>query len=185
MVSGDFGYSAEKYSAENDWWHGWFDGAAQPNPGRIGLGGTLRAPSGEQRDLSLLAGTGCNNEAELLALLAVLDQAIAAGARRVRVYGDSDFAIRAGLACLVAKSATGAGAESTGSFAITQVPRLLSLIARLAEMLRRFKAVELVWIPRHRNGDADRLSRQALGLPHKPAPVPGKKSSGKRSRCRR
>ena len=40
-------------------------------------------------------------------------------------------------------------------------------------VLRGDSDVALIWIPRHRNGDADRLSRQALGLPPGPADIAG------------
>ena len=123
------------------------------------------SPAGERHELSKLAGiSGCNNEAELLALLAVLEFALQAGARHIALRGDSDFAIRAGQASLAA--------DSPG---ITEIPRLAVLIFQLKELLGRFESAVLRWIPRHRNGDADRLSRQALGLPHKPAAVPGRK----------
>jgi ribonuclease HI len=140
-------------------WHGWFDGAARPNPGRLGLGAVLVSPAGERQELSRCAGSvGCNNEAEMLALIALLELAQARGARRIKLHGDSDFAIRAGR--------RGAGAE------LTQVPRLVPLITRLQDLLSGFEAVALVWIPRHRNGAADRLARQAIGLPEKIAEVP-------------
>lgn len=151
-----------------DCWQGWFDGAAFPNPGRIGLGAVLFSPAGERHELSTLAAaSGCNNEAELLALLAVLDLATKLGAQAIRLHGDSDFVIRAG--------------QRDRARAITAVPRLVPLLARLNAALEGFKVVSLVWVPRHRNGEADRLSRQALGLPHKPAAVPGRKKVSRRS----
>ena len=155
-----------------DGWQGWFDGAAFPNPGRIGLGAVLFSPAGERHELSMLAGrSGCNNEAELLALLAVLDLATKFGAKEIRLHGDSDFVIRAGQA-----------GQRAGRQAVTAVPRLVPLLARLNAALQTFDAATLVWVPRHRNGEADRLSRQAPGLPHKVAPVPGTKQRSRRRR---
>lgn len=140
-------------------WHGWFDGAARPNPGRLGLGAVLVSPAGERQELSRSPGAvGCNNEAEMLALIALLELARALGARRICLHGDSDFAISA--------ARRAAGDE------LTQVPRLLPLIARLHGLLSGFEVVALGWIPRHRNGEADRLARQAIGLPEKIAEVP-------------
>lgn len=155
-------------SDETPGWQAWFDGTALPNPGRLGLGAVLLSPAGERRELSRPAGlTGCNNEAELLALIAVLELARELGARRMTLYGDSDFAIRAG--------------RRDALDPVTRLPRLLPLVARLIELLGSFEVAALVWVPRHRNGDADRLARQALGLPHKAAPVP---KSRKRRRGR-
>lgn len=161
-----------QYTSHDDCWRAWFDGAASPNPGRIGLGAVLLSPAGERHELSTLAGqSGCNNEAELLALMAVLELALKAGATKIQLRGDSNFAIGAGQARL-----------SPGAPVVTAVPRLVVLITRLNALLNRFEAVMLGWIPRHRNGEADRLSRQALGLPHKPAAVPGKKLRSRRRR---
>lgn len=93
-------------------------------------------------------------------MIAALELAMKAGARRIRASGDSDFAVRIGLACL---------SRQQGQVGVTtKVPRFLPLIARLDELLQCFEAVVLIWIPRHRNRDADRLSRRVLGLPDKP-----------------
>lgn len=139
-------------------WHAWFDGAAVPNPGRLGLGVVLQSPDGTLTELSTRGdGIGCSNEAELHALRTALEHAHAAGARRLVLTGDSDFAVR-----------HGAGLEHTA------VPRLAALIAQVQAWAARFDQLEWRWVPRHRNQAADRLSRQALGLPPKPAPHPGK-----------
>jgi ribonuclease HI len=103
-----------------------------------------------------MAGTGCNNEAELHALFAALDMAFAAGARELLLRGDSDVALRYVR-----------GPDSTG------IARLQVLIENARERLRRFDDVQLLWVPRHRNREADRLSRQALGLAEC-APAKGK-----------
>lgn len=122
----------------------------------MGLGVVLRSPPGVIREESArAAGTGCNNEAELHALCLALDLAWVAGARQLIVHGDSDVTVR---------YVTGAGK--------TSVVRLLPLIARAQQAMVRFDRVELLWLPRHRNADADRLSRQALGLVAGVAPTP-------------
>ncbi|MFA4970681.1 MAG: ribonuclease HI family protein, partial [Sulfuritalea sp.] len=135
-----------------DCWQAWFDGSALPNPGKIGIGILLLAPDGQRSEESrLLTVSGCNNEAELHALCAALEMAAKAGARRLVLRGDGDVALRYVR-----------GPEST------QIARLQGLVADARESLRRFEDVQLVWVPRHRNIDADRLSRQALGLPQSP-----------------
>lgn len=138
-------------------WQAWFDGSALPNPGRIGLGAVLRGPGGQQLEYSGMAvDGGCNNEAELLALGKALEMARASGARHLVVRGDSDFAVR----------------HLRGE-AHTSVAHLHALIRQMQPLLAGFDSVRLEWIPRHRNPDADRLSRAALGLPDKPAVSPG------------
>ena len=115
----------------------------------MGLGIVLLAPDGTRTEhSSIAAGTGCNNEAELHALCAALDLAFTAGARDLLLRGDSDVALRYVR-----------GPDSTG------IARLQVLVASARDRLRRFDDVQLLWVPRHRNREADRLSRQALGLP--------------------
>jgi ribonuclease HI len=143
--------------ADHTEWQAWFDGSALPNPGRIGLGAVLRGPGGQQLEYSgIAADGGCNNEAELLALGKALEMARASGARHLVVRGDSDFAVR----------------HLRGE-AHTSVAHLHTLIRQMQPLLADFDSVRLEWIPRHRNPDADRLSRAALGLPDKPAVSPG------------
>ncbi len=140
----------------DDFWQAWFDGAALPNPGKIGVGVALLAPDGRREENSILLNcSGCNNEAELHALRAALEMAAAAGARRLLLRGDSDVALRYVR-----------GPDTT------QIVRLCLLVAEARDWLRRFDEVQLVWIPRHRNCGADRLARQALGLPPDPTSVP-------------
>ena len=84
------------------------DGSAIPNPGRMGLGATLLAPDGQQHNLSHTSSlVGCNNEAELRALMAALQQAHALGARAIAVRSDktdSSFAAMIYLAAGVINS---------------------------------------------------------------------------------
>lgn len=138
-----------------DCWQVWCDGSALPNPGKIGIGVVLIAPDGRREEKSVLLNcSGCNNEAELHALCAALEMAAAAGARKLLLRGDSDVALRYVR-----------GPDST------QIARLCLLVAAARERMRRFDEVQLLWIPRHRNREADRLSRQALALPPGPAPL--------------
>ncbi|HEX5126817.1 MAG TPA: ribonuclease HI family protein [Rhodocyclaceae bacterium] len=130
-------------------WQASFDGSALPNPGRIGIGAVLVAPDGQRFEHSQRTDyVGCNNEAELLALCTILELALAHGAARIVVIGDSDIAVG---------YAKGIGAS--------RVARLQPLTLRAQTLLRRFAYCELKWVPRHRNTDADRLARQALNLP--------------------
>ena len=58
-------------------WQAWFDGSATPNPGRLGIGGVLRGPAGQQIEFSRRADFGDSNQAEYQALIALLQTAIA------------------------------------------------------------------------------------------------------------
>lgn len=137
-------------------WQAWFDGSALPNPGRLGLGVVLRGPDGSELTQSLKpAQTGCNNEAELQALCALLTLASSHGVRYLQVWSDSDISVR----------------YVNGSDH-TSIPRLLPLIQAAQDLMARFEYITLQWVPRHRNQQADALSREALGLAAKAFVLP-------------
>ncbi|MDP2822576.1 MAG: hypothetical protein Q8O52_07845 [Sulfuritalea sp.] len=49
------------------YWQAWFDGAALPNPGKIGVGVILISPAGLRSEKAALTGcSGCSNEADRL-----------------------------------------------------------------------------------------------------------------------
>ena len=137
-------------------WQLWVDGTALPNPGRMSIGLVLAPPApfvAEARLTGLALGRqGCNNEAELRALIAGLNQAREAAVQCLLVRSDSDFVVR----------------HVRGEM-VTRVARLMPLIAEAQQCLQHFRQWELLWIPRHRNGQADKLAREALGLKPKAA----------------
>ena len=126
-------------------WTAWFDGSAHPNPGRCGIGGIVTGPAGQRIEISRPAGFGNSSEAEYLALIAVLEQALAAGARELTVYGDSQGVI-----------ADAAGQPQAGA------QSLLALRTRAQALMAGVGQVSLRWIPRHKNPHADALSQRAL-----------------------
>ncbi|GAB2181592.1 hypothetical protein DLREEDagrD3_18150 [Denitratisoma sp. agr-D3] len=145
------------------WWQLWVDGTALPNPGRMSIGLVLAPPQGADRELAqALNRNGCNNEAELRALIAGLELAREAGAQYLHIRSDSDFVVSH------VRDAT----RST-------VPRLTPLLTQARQALAVFAAVELDWIPRHRNPRADALARSIFGLAPKTAKV-GKESHRRR-----
>ena len=154
-------------AGEDTPWVMYCDGSAVPNPGRMGLGVLLKAPDGTRHTISLAThATGCNNEAELLALMAGLRELQLRGAMALRVYSDNSILVEQ----------LGGGASHSPAMALADVP--VAPIARLAGvfdeargLLASFQQVSVHWIPRHRNGEADTLARAALGLPPKLAAV--------------
>lgn len=144
-------------------WVVYCDGSAVPNPGRMGLGAVLVGPDGvTQHHISeATTFTGCNNEAELRALLAALHwlaQQVTAKNTTVRVVSDSSV--------LVAQLGTPAAAP---------IARLAPLFDEARHALQQFAHVDLQWVPRHHNGAADTLARAALGLASKAAVPQGQK----------
>jgi len=141
-------------------WTIYCDGSAVPNPGRMGLGAVLTAPDGTRHTLSLAAGDrGCNNEAELRALMAALQHARQHGAIALLIHCDNSVVV-----------------EQLLETALEPFLRLAPLFEEVRAMLRSFASARLVWVPRHRNREADALARAAVGLmPKVPAPASKRK----------
>ncbi len=135
------------------------DGSALPNPGRMGLGAVITAPDGTRHTLSLATHTtGCNNEAELRALMAALRDVQARGASTLLIHSDSSILV-----------------EQLGQAHAKGIARLSAVIDEARTLLQSFDQAQLKWIPQHRNGDADALARDALGLAPRPAAKPFKR----------
>ena len=152
-------------------WVAHCDGGAWPNPGTMALGAVLVSPTGEVHQLSQrLSGSGCNNEAEWQATVVTLRQALALGAHALLLHTDSTQ-VRDHLA--------------TGR-ACTPPPSLPPALQTWANEARRLAArlatFQVRWVPRHRNGQADALARQALGLPPKPVQTPHPRARARRRR---
>jgi ribonuclease HI len=126
-------------------WHAWFDGSAHPNPGRIGIGVLLSGPGGERVEISRRAGHGSSGDAEYLALIAALEIAVEMGVPELLVYGDSQVVVQDVLL------SPGSGARA-----------LEAHRARVGHLMAALALVHVRWVPRHRNGEADRLSQQAV-----------------------
>jgi ribonuclease HI len=129
-------------------WVAYCDGSAVPNPGRIGMGAVIIAPDGTRHTLSQTAREpGCNNEAELRALMATLAAMKSMGADKVLLHCDNSIVV-----------------EQLGSAGAAPIARLAPLFDAARALMRTFAEVRLVWIPGHRNGEADALARAALGM---------------------
>ncbi|RSZ33204.1 MULTISPECIES: ribonuclease HI family protein [unclassified Variovorax] len=144
--------SAAEPGADGLAWTVYCDGSAMPNPGRMGIGAVITAPDGERHTLSQATHTtGCNNEAELLALTLALQDLRARGATAVRAYSDNSILV-----------------EQLDGRAVAPIARLAGLFDEARALLDSFDDVRVHWIPRHRNAEADALARAALGFAPKP-----------------
>ncbi|MEO6352937.1 MAG: reverse transcriptase-like protein, partial [Burkholderiaceae bacterium] len=106
----------------------------------------LKSPDGKTLEISSAAGHGDNNQAEYLALIAVLEAAVQIQPEQLVVYGDSQLVINAVMAV---------GSAGTHD--------LQSHCERAKLLLAQLKAVKLTWIPRAKNAAADALAQQAIG----------------------
>jgi ribonuclease HI len=137
-------------------WTVYCDGSAMPNPGRMGAGVVITAPDGTRHALSQAGhAVGCNNEAELRALMLALGELKALGATAVRAYSDNSILV-----------------EQLGGTAARPIARMAALYEAARDLLDSFEAASLHWVPRHRNQEADALARAALGFGPKPPPRP-------------
>lgn len=131
-------------------WCAWFDGSAAPNPGTCGAGVLLRAPDGRRWEWQRKLGYGNSSEAEYQALIMALELAhpivMADPYRSLLVLGDSRVVIDD-----VALDAS----KSAGS--------LRHLHQRARELIATYPELELRWLPRHRNVEADRLASVGVG----------------------
>ena len=126
-------------------WHAWFDGSAHPNPGRIGIGVLLSGPAGQRIEISRRAGHGSSGDAEYLALIAALEKAVELGVPELLVYGDSQVVVQDVLL-----------SPQSGARALEEHR------ARVGQLMAALVQVHVRWVPRHKNGEADRLSQQAI-----------------------
>lgn len=124
------------------------DGASKGNPGPAGIG--IAFMDGSDNVLHRVArgvGERTNNEAEYLALVAALEEAIRFGLRRLSVFTDSK---------LLAGHMTGEYAVKTAS--------LLPYVQKAATLRRQLDFFEIHAVPRERNTVADKLSNVGVKM---------------------
>ena len=151
-------------------WTAFCDGSAAPNPGRMAYGALLLAPDGSRHPLSGASGgaVGCNNEAELWALTAALQALRRQGATDVLLCSDNRVVVDQ--------------LARHGPAAPPAIARLAVLFDATRALMAGFDRVELRWIPRHRNAEADALARAAAGLLPKAVLAPGPRRSARARR---
>jgi len=119
------------------------DGASLGNPGPSGAGGVIETPSGETlEEFHEHLGDATNNIAEYEAVRIGLAKAIEYGARRVRVFLDSE---------LVAN-------QLRGRYKVKN-PGLLDAYLRVERLMRDLDDIVFETIPREENRRADRLAQ--------------------------
>lgn len=122
------------------------DGASRGNPGEAGFGVHVTSASGEEvASLYGYLGRASNNVAEYQALLHGLRYALEHGARRVRVFSDSELVVR----------------QMGGQYRVKH-PDMQSLHRQAQDLRRRFERVDITHVRREQNKEADRLANQAL-----------------------
>lgn len=122
-----------------------FDGSSRGNPGPAGLGVIIFDEEGrELRRISRSLGVRTNNEAEYLALLKALEEALKLGAEVVDLYSDSMLLVR----------------QLKGEYKV-RAPGLQRLYQKASILSSKFKKLRINYIDRRLNRDADALAKNA------------------------
>jgi len=124
------------------------DGASRGNPGEAGFGVHVSSPRGETlAELYGYVGRATNNVAEYQALIHALRYALGSGARRVRIFSDSELVVR----------------QISGAYKVKHKD-MVPLHKEASRLLAQIGGASLAHVPREKNKDADRLANRALDL---------------------
>lgn len=122
------------------------DGASRGNPGEAGIGYVIADREGvvlkEECDY---LGQSTNNVAEYTALVRSLQDSLKLGARRVKVYSDSELMVK----------------QIKGEYKVKS-PGLAPLYRQAKELISQFEAFNIIHIPRDRNKQADELANKGI-----------------------
>jgi ribonuclease HI len=122
------------------------DGGSRGNPGEAGFGVYVQDARGaEVAGLYGYLGVATNNVAEYQGLIHGLRFALEQGARRVRVFSDSELVVK----------------QIGGAYRVKH-PGMIPLHREATDLLRRFDAASVSHVPREQNREADRLVNRAL-----------------------
>jgi ribonuclease HI len=120
------------------------DGASRGNPGEAAFGVHVTGPA-EDVGLYGYLGRATNNVAEYQALLHALRYALKRGARRLRIFSDSELVVR----------------QVEGTYKVKHKD-LIPLHREALRLLGSFESAKLSHVPREANREADRLANKAL-----------------------
>ena len=122
------------------------DGASRGNPGPAAIGVVIEDEQGRViANISNTIGITTNNQAEYLALIAGLKEALKLGAESAELKMDSELIVR----------------QLTGRYRVRN-PALKPLFEQAHQLMKEFQSSSIVHIPREHNRAADALCRQAL-----------------------
>ncbi|MXW22475.1 MAG: ribonuclease HI family protein [Candidatus Dadabacteria bacterium] len=121
------------------------DGASRGNPGESGIGVLVIRPDSGKKEIREYIGKGTNNEAEYKALIKALGYLAAEGGPAAKIHTDSQ---------LVASQMNGLWKVKDS--------RLKLLYSEAKRLASRLPALEIEYIPRENNTDADRLANEAI-----------------------
>jgi ribonuclease HI len=121
------------------------DGASRNNPGEAGAGIFILQDGKPATRISRYLGTTTNNIAEYTAAIIGMEHAVNLGATRVKLLADSELMVK----------------QLNGSYKVKN-EGLKPLYQRVKELIAMIGSVEVQYIPRERNKDADALANKAI-----------------------
>ncbi len=121
------------------------DGASRNNPGEAGAGIYMLRDGVPIERIARYLGTTTNNIAEYTAAIIGLERAVQLGASIVKLNADSELLVK----------------QLNGLYKVKN-EGLKPLHARAKELIARIGSVEVQYIPRERNKEADALANKAI-----------------------
>jgi ribonuclease HI len=121
------------------------DGASRNNPGEAGAGIFILRDGKPVDKIARYLGTTTNNIAEYQAAIIGLEQCVKLGASMVKLHADSELMVK----------------QLNGQYKVKN-EGLKPLHARVKELIAKIGTVEVQYIPRERNKEADALANQAI-----------------------
>ncbi len=122
------------------------DGACRGNPGPSGAGWVFSEPGGQvfRRGKAFL-GRATNNEAEYVAVILALEDALKQGFQSLRLHADSELLVK----------------QVNGIYRVKN-PRIKELYTQLMALARKFKSFEAKHVRREFNAEADLEANRAI-----------------------
>jgi ribonuclease HI len=122
------------------------DGLSKNNPGPAAIGAILKDTRGKVvATISQAIGIASNNEAEYRAIIAALEKALKLDAKQIVLRSDSELVVN----------------QLNGRYKIKSTA-LRPLYLQAAQLLGQFEKVDISYVPREQNTEADRLANEAL-----------------------
>ena len=121
------------------------DGASRNNPGEAGAGVLIFRENKPIAELARYLGTTTNNIAEYTAAIMGMEHAVKLGASSVRLFADSELLVK----------------QLNGQYKVKN-EGLKPLYQKVKDLIAKIGTVEVQYIPRARNKEADALANKAI-----------------------
>jgi ribonuclease HI len=121
------------------------DGASRNNPGEAGAGVYIMQDNKPLEKIARYLGQTTNNIAEYSAAIIGLEHAVKIGASRVKLLADSELLVK----------------QMNGQYKVKN-EGLKPLHAKVKELIAKIGSVEVIYIPREMNKEADALANKAI-----------------------